>query len=134
LRREVTEAFLKFSSVGEVRKRIVPVITIDKFVKEKNIEKLDLVKIDTEGTEPQVLKGMADVIERDRPILICEVLKGFETEKHLEDLLGPLGYRYYLLTPDGPALRNGIEGQPDSQWDLRNYLFATTSPDEVARL
>ena len=79
----------------------VSVITVDSFVRENAIEGVDLVKIDTESTEPQVLLGMIETIRRDQPAIICEVLKGRASEKLLAQILRPLGYRFYLLTPDG---------------------------------
>ncbi len=42
----------------------VPVITIDDFVNEHTINRVDLIKIDVEGFEPDVLKGCTKTIER----------------------------------------------------------------------
>jgi len=50
----------------------VPVSTADDFVKEQGIERVDLVKIDTEGCELFVLKGARSLIERWRPYILCE--------------------------------------------------------------
>ena len=36
---------------------LVQTITLDKFINENNLEKIDLLKIDTEGSEFNVLKG-----------------------------------------------------------------------------
>jgi hypothetical protein len=80
------------------------------------------------ATEPQVLRGMH---ERDetKPFIICVVL-GRGSEGPLEEILRPLGYRYYHLTPDGPVHRDHIQGHPE--W--LNYLFATLSPEEAVNL
>ena len=107
----------------------VPIITLDRFVEQNKIGRVDLVKIDTESTEPQVLRGMINTLQRDTPFIVCEVL-GRGSERELEDVLQPMGYHYYHLTPDGPRLRERIEGHPE--W--LNYLFTTLSPDEVAAL
>jgi len=107
----------------------VPVITLDRFVKENNIDRVDLVKIDTESTEPQVLRGMNRTLQRDKPFVVCEVL-GRGCERELEEALRPIGYRYYHLTPGGPVLRERIEGHPE--W--LNYLFTILSPAEVQAL
>lgn len=108
----------------------VPITTLDHFVEEKMLDRIDLLKIDTESTEPDVLRGAINTIRRDQPVIFCEVLKGRGSEQPLEEILRPLGYRYYLLTPDGPICRDRIEGHPE----LLNYLFTTLSPDEVALL
>ena len=107
----------------------VPVITLDRFVQENRIDRVDLVKIDTESTEPQVLRGMIKTLQRDKPFVFCEVL-GRGGERELEEALRPIGYRYYHLIPSGPVLRDRIEGHPE--W--LNYLFTVLSPDEVAGL
>lgn len=91
----------------------------DTFVEENEIKHLDLMKLDTESTEAQVLRGMANTIERDRPAILCEVLSGHGLEPELESFLLPLGYRFYLLKTDGPELRAHIEGDPHNL----NYLF-----------
>jgi FkbM family methyltransferase len=113
-----------------LRKTAVPVLRLDDFVREKGLERVDLLKIDTESTEPAVLAGALTTLERHRPNIICEVLRGRGAERRLEEILAPLGYRHYLLTPDGPAPRERIEGHPD--W--LNYLFSALPANEVARL
>lgn len=117
------------SSTDDLTISTVPILTLDRFVEQNKIGRIDLVKIDTESTEPQVLRGMIKTLQRDRPFIVCEVL-GRGNERELEDALQPIGYRYYHLTPDGPILREQIEGHP--QW--LNYLFTILSPDDVASL
>lgn len=117
-------------SARALQSQTVKVITLDRFIRERGLGAVDLVKIDTESTEPQVLRGMMETLRRDQPIIVCETLKGRGSERLLEEILCPLGYRFYLLTPDGPESRDRIEGHP--VW--LNYLFTTLSPDEVARL
>lgn len=107
-----------------------PVLKLDTFVRDRNLDRVDLLKIDTESTEPQVLRGMAETLRRDRPTMLCEVLKGRGSEDELERILRPLGYQFYLLTPTGPALQEHVVGHPE--W--LNYLFTTLSADEVAGL
>jgi FkbM family methyltransferase len=101
----------------------LPVTTLDRYVADREISRVDLLKIDTESTEAQVFDGMRTTLERDHPDIICEVLPGASNEDFLEEVLGPLGYQYYLLTPEGPAQRHHIKGQP--VW--LNYLFSTTN-------
>lgn len=123
-------SFEFMSSATGVISTTVPVTTLDRFVEENSLTRIDLLKIDTESTEPDVLRGAITVLKRDKPVIFCEVLKGRGSEKPLEEILQPLGYRYYLLTPEGPVCHGSIEGHPE--W--LNYLFTTLSPDEVALL
>jgi FkbM family methyltransferase len=105
-------------------------IRIDSFVLEHSLPLVDLVKIDTETTEPRVIAGMTETIKQHHPLIVCEVLKGCGSEKALEDLLIQHGYRFYLLTPRGAVFQEHIEGH--DEW--LNYLFATLDPGEVANL
>jgi len=104
----------------------VPAISVDSFVYKNQIEKVDLIKIDTEGTEHVVLEGAKHTLQRDKPMIICEVLKG-RTEKLLEPLLSNLGYKYYWITDKGLIQKEIIDG--DSTGKYKNYFFCIE--DEV---
>ncbi len=108
----------------------VKVYTLDCFVHDNNLNRVDLMKLDTESTEYQVLLGMTKTLQRDHPTMICEVLPGRGGEAPLEEVLRRFGYRFYHLTPTGPVHRDRVEGHPE--W--LNYLFTPLSPDEVVRL
>ncbi|MDZ4715335.1 MAG: FkbM family methyltransferase [Cytophagales bacterium] len=51
----------------------VNVVTLDSYVKENQIPRIDFIKIDAEGTELSVLRGAAQVIERDKPKIILAI-------------------------------------------------------------
>jgi FkbM family methyltransferase len=97
----------------------------DSLLAELGIGKVDLIKLDTESTEPAVLRGLAATLRRDRPDLICEVLYG-RTERELEGLLGPLGYRYYWVSGDGLVRHDRLAGDPT--YKHPNYLFTVREP------
>ncbi len=53
----------------------VPQVSIDEYMREKKLERLDIVKVDTEGGELNVLKGMRNTLQRTPPLLIvCELM------------------------------------------------------------
>jgi FkbM family methyltransferase len=97
---------------------MVPVTTVDSFLAERRLTGVDLVKMDTEGTEPQVLEGMAETLARDHPMIIAEVLGGRDKEAPLRDLLGPLGYSMHIILPDGPRPRDEVDHDTGG-----NFLF-----------
>lgn len=72
------------SSLFEIKKQSkkirVKTDTLDNVVKNFNIKKVSLIKIDVEGAEPKVLKGAIKMIKRDKPRIIFEALnkKSFE--------------------------------------------------------
>jgi FkbM family methyltransferase len=114
-------------SAGELRRSTVQVVTLDRILRERKLEHLDLVKMDTESTEPKVIAGMADSLRRFRPALVCEVLPACGVEAALSALLEPLGYQDYLLTSQGPVPQEVIAADP--RWF--NHLFTTLGPSEL---
>jgi hypothetical protein len=101
----------------DVNEIAVQVTTVDAVC---NIsERVDLVKIDVEGLEEKVLKGMQRVIADSRPALIIECLPGVrlhEAERNLQNL----GYTFWRLTPGRPLPLNGLS--PDMTRVNRNVL------------
>lgn len=51
----------------------VPVTTVDAFATDHRLARIDLVKTDVEGAEPDVLAGAGRTLERFRPVVLCEV-------------------------------------------------------------
>ena len=90
-----------------------------------------LIKIDVEGFEAEVLRGLAPVLRRTQPVVICEVLGSGDKEKLrarnaiLEDTLRDCGYSI-LKAADELSLSH--EGLIDSH---EVYVFAK---DDAARL
>ena len=87
-----------------------------------------VLKVDTEATEPDVLRGGIGVIAEHRPSILCEVLAR-RTEAQLEELLAPLGYTWYQITNELPlAPRREIFG--DRSYRFNNWLFAPEPPGD----
>jgi FkbM family methyltransferase len=82
--------------------------TIDDFCREHRIERVDLIKIDTEGHEYRVLRGAAETLKAHRPCIIFEVgtyamdERGVTFEEFIE-YLAPFGYRL-LNSKNGRAV------------------------------
>jgi FkbM family methyltransferase len=101
---------------------VVRTQTLDAFVDELGIEKLDFVKADVEGAELRVLEGGASVVEKLRPKFLLEV-----EERHVSrfgyrgrDIVSWLGDRDY----DMRIWRQGGWRQARQiEPDVRNYLF-----------
>ena len=95
----------------------VEVTTADHAVDET--ERVDLVKIDVEGFEPEVLQGMSRILSRDRPIIVLECNPDGPSTA-LEEALRPHGYGFYHLQEDQMVQTSGIA--PDQQGHCRNFL------------
>ncbi len=103
-----------------VRSIEVRVERLDDLAEREGIERVDLLKIDTETTEDQVLKGSRALLERDRPHIFCELL-GTEAAATAQGLLEPLGYRFFLLGPEGAEPQAALVPEPGAG---NNYLFS----------
>ena len=66
----------------------------DFFINRKVDKKIDLIKIDTEGTEKMILENAVEILTHHQPIIICETLFGM-IEDELDDLLSQYGYEFY---------------------------------------
>ncbi len=57
-------------SQNEFTGETVKIISLDEFVQEQQLPRLDFIKIDTEGYEANILRGAAESIKRFRPVLV----------------------------------------------------------------
>lgn len=99
----------------------VPLITLDGDAAETG-HFPQVLKIDTESTEPDVLNGASRLIEQHRPWIICEVLKD-----RTEATLQPIFHRHHYLSyhidgSDSLNLQDRIVG--DHTHQHRDWLFA----------
>jgi FkbM family methyltransferase len=100
-------------------------VKLDSFIETQGISTIDLIKIDTETTEPMVLAGAKKTIGKFRPIIICEVLQG-KTEDALHSAMNNYGYSYYWIYKNELIQKKVIRGDNNNM----NYLFV---PEEKAR-
>jgi len=106
-------------SINKVR-----TMTLDNYVKTYNVEKIDLIKMDTEGTEHLILQNAEHVLRDLRPIIICETLfDAIETE--LENIFNSYGYKFYQHTASGLKLTDTLERKDDD--GIRNCFFVHPS-------
>ena len=95
----------------------VPATTLDAFVAEHGITKIDAMKIDVEGAEVRLLAGGRDTLTRFRPMILSELNPrrlGFlgASESALLDALRELDYEIHRVTRGGLVPFTGIpEGQ-----------------------
>jgi FkbM family methyltransferase len=79
---------------------VVPLETVDHYVARTGIVP-SILKIDTETTEPEVLRGAEQLIREHRPWILAEVL-WTKVEDRLHAVMDQFGYSYYHLNGPGP--------------------------------
>jgi FkbM family methyltransferase len=63
--------------------------------------RVDLMKIDVEDFEADVLEGMQEIITRDRPFIVCEILPRLHGNQRTHKIIESLSYQPYWITPAG---------------------------------
>jgi FkbM family methyltransferase len=85
----------------------IRVTTIDSFVAENKIGKVDFIKCDTEGNENNVLEGGRETIKRFLPVLSFEMSYKDESTKWLKSL----GYQMYYYNEKADKLSKVTDHQ-----------------------
>jgi FkbM family methyltransferase len=78
---------------------VIETMRFDTYCAKFQINKVDLIKVDVEGAELRVLRGMGELLQRWKPHIICEVLEGYSAP--LNEFFAAMPYRKFLITPHG---------------------------------
>jgi FkbM family methyltransferase len=124
-----------------VRTTVVPLLRGDDVLGELGAGPVGVVKIDAEGAELDVLRGLERTIETDRPLILCEILPVYdergaqgklrrEREQALIDLLTGCAYRLLRIEPTG-----AVEplDRIETHADLRRCDYAFVPETDVNR-
>lgn len=95
----------------------VPTVRMDTFLDTVGFPRLDLAKIDVERHEPQVLRGMVDLLREHRPSLLVEVLDA-GTGDLVEEVIAPFNYQKCAIKEGDGAFPCEKLGR-----HYRNYLL-----------
>jgi FkbM family methyltransferase len=108
----VKYTYLKYNLAGESNtgsktsgRNYMPIevstIRLDDYFNENSSNNLiDLIKIDTEGTEDIILENAQEILANHKPIIICETLFGMIEDK-LDTLMKKYDYEFYNHTENG---------------------------------
>jgi FkbM family methyltransferase len=85
--------------------------TLDAYLNDASLDRVDFIKIDVEGAELSVLRGAVETLDRYRPALLCEIAdKRTEAWGHrawdIIEYLETRGYRCYFFSPGGDLHRS----------------------------
>lgn len=107
--------------------QVVPLMTLDAYIEEHNIESIDLLKIDAEGAELPILQGATHMLSSCVPQhILCELnfVTCHRSGYHPNDivtLLGRYGYQGFCLWPEKAPLKSA------EQWERQGHVDAVFS-------
>ena len=105
----------------------VEAVSLDEYLKNKNINEVKIIKIDIEGAELHALNGMDYILSRLKPVLLVEVspdvTKSSKERLRVFDLLCQKNYERFVIQNDGKLIH------PDDQElnDHSNFVFIQKS-------
>ena len=91
-----------YTGVKKMDKVECKVTTLDDYVAENNIARVNFIKIDVEGNEKNVLLGGREVLKKYHPVVYCEMLRkhaarfGYHPNEIIE-YMKSLDYKCYTL-------------------------------------
>jgi FkbM family methyltransferase len=103
---------------------VVETTSLDGYLHQKQIDKVDLVEIDTEGAEIEVFSGAGKLLRELRPLIICEVLDkvtrpwGYPAREIVAKLRRH-GYEWFEILRDGRVRQHSAKSEYP---DVKNYL------------
>jgi len=119
-----------FSQNSNYKPVKVEITTIDHLIREKKLEKVDLIKIDVEHHEPEVMKGFSS-IGKYQPSILIEILSddiGKRVQQEIENYGG--SYLYFDIDEE-----NGIHKVENIRKSSgMNYLLCTESTAKEMQL
>jgi len=115
----------------------VSVATLDAYLRQHGIERVDFIKMDVEGAEREVLRGAEQQLSQlPRPVMLCEV-QDIRTEPfgyRAEDVLAFLwhkGFCWFKILPNG-QLTLLKKGNELAEWE--GYNFVAVPSERLAEI
>ena len=96
--------------------------TIDSFLNEQKVERIDLINMDCQGSELLVLEGAKESLRKNKVIIFCEIhhdsLKRLgQSVQHIVQYLQKLGYEVHSVSLDDLSMK--------SDFGNAEYIYAS---------
>lgn len=114
--------------IKNAREEKVEMISIDAYLKEKQLQEINFIKIDIEGFEYPTLLGMEKTLKLNLPYVLIEILHDSQSPQNqflVEDYLMGFGYKKYFITDVGTLSKSEVNPL------RRNYLYSVNELDHI---
>lgn len=98
-------------------------------IKELNLTRIDIMKIDVETHEPEMLTGMEDYLREWKPVMLIEILTD-EVANKVEKIIGGMGYLFFNINENG-GIRKVSKLEKS---DYYNYLLCSAEKAAFLKL
>ncbi len=106
----------KYMETSQTKKITVAQNTLDTFIREKNIEKVDLIKMDIQGAEMDMIQGADETIKRFMPTIFTEAYDLYNDVKAFYGILSGYGYKIYHIGTNKLSLMGSVNEARDGNW------------------
>lgn len=112
------------ASTDVVKELPIKTISLDEYVSEMPLRRLDIVKLDVEGAELDTFRGATKVLADLRPVFICEVLDatsqvwGYDASETIS-MVKTFGFEWFEIRSDGRLVPHEMKS---SYPNVQNYL------------
>jgi FkbM family methyltransferase len=117
------------------RRLQVQVQRLDEYLRSRQMDRVDFIKLDVEGAELSVLQGAGEIFDRSpRPVLLCEVQDlrtkpwGYSASEIIK-FLASHGYAWFMLLENGSLQM--FDTHSPKEWDGN---FAAVPPERFEQL
>ena len=110
----------KYMETSITQKITVVQKTLDSFIKEQNINKVDFLKMDIQGAEMDLLIGAAETIKKNKPTIFLEALALYNDTKALYRKFKEYGYNVYLIGEENIEPMRSETDVKDGNWLVMN--------------
>ena len=103
------------------KKFVVGTTTIDRFLSEEKVERIDLINMDCEGSELLVFHGAEETLQRNKVRIFCEIHHDFlrhlgQSVQDIVKYLQKLGFEVYSVSLDDLSM--------GSDFNKPEYIYA----------
>ena len=90
--------------------------TLDTFIKEQNIDKVDFLKMDIQGAEMDMISGASATISKHKPSIFLEALIMYNDTKALYEKFKEYGYNVYVIGEEKLEQMRTLAEVKDGNW------------------